>query len=78
MGIENVLSQNDDLIGVAGSWQEPSSGGTRDQYVVETFYRFYLTPQTHFSPDIQVVVDPANAPGKSAVTVFGLRLRTLY
>ena len=78
MGIENVLSQNDDLIGVAGSWQEPSSGGTRDQYVVETFYRFYLTPQTHFSPDIQVVIDPANASEKEAVTVFGLRLRTLY
>ena len=48
LGIENVLSQNDDLIGVAGSWQEPSRGGSSsDQYVIETFYRFYLTPQTH-------------------------------
>ena len=79
LGIENVLSQNDDLIGVAGAWQEPAANQSRrDQFVVETFYRFYLTPHTHFSPDIQLVIDPANAPSKDAVTVFGMRLRTLY
>ena len=78
VGIEDVFGQNDDVIGAAASWQEPSNRALRDQYVVETFYRFYLTPHTHLSPDIQVVIDPANAPTKNAVTVLGLRLRTLY
>ena len=60
------------------SWEEPSNRALRDQYVVEGFYRFYLTLHTHLTPDIQVVIDPANAPTKDAVTVFGLRLRTLF
>lgn len=78
VGFENILSQNDDVIGVATSWEEPSDLTLRDQYVVETFYRFYLTPYTHLTPDVQVVIDPANAPTKDAITVFGLRLRTLF
>jgi porin len=78
LGIEDVFGQNDDVIGLAGSWQEPSDGALRDQYVIEAFYRFYITPHTHLSPDIQVIIDPANAPTKDAVTVFGLRLRTPY
>jgi carbohydrate-selective porin OprB len=78
LGIENVLGQNDDVIGLAASWAEPSNGVLRDQYVVETFYRLFLTPYTHLTPDIQVVIDPANAPNKDAVTLFGLRVRTLY
>ena len=78
LGIEDVLGQNDDLIGLACSWQTPADQTLRNQFVFETFYRFYITPHTHLTPDIQVVVDPANAPTKNAVTVFGLRLRTLY
>ncbi len=77
-GIEDVFGQNEDVIGVAFSCEEPSNRVLRDQYVVEAFYRFHITPHTHLTPDIQVVIDPANAPSKDAVTVFGLRLRTLY
>ena len=77
-GIEDVLGQNYDLIGTAFSWQEPSNRAQRDQYVFETFYRLHITPYTHVTPDIQVVIDPANAPFRSAVTLFGLRVRTLY
>ena len=47
-------------------------GTVRDQYVFEAFYRLHITPYTHLTPDIQVVIDPANAPNKDAVTVFGL------
>ena len=78
LGIEELFGQNDDVVGLAMSWQDPSDRSRRDQYVLETFYRFYITPHTHLTPDIQVIVDPANAPTKNSVTVFGLRLRTLY
>ncbi len=78
VGVEEVFGQNFDIAGVAWSWQEPSNKTLRDQYVFETFYRFHLTPHTHLSPDIQVIIDPANAPTKDSVTVLGLRLRTLY
>jgi porin len=78
IGFEDIHGQNDDVIGVAASWAEPSDGALRDQYVVESFYRFFVTPHTHLTPDVQVVLDPANAPNKNAVTLLGLRLRTLY
>ena len=78
LGVEDIFGQNDDVIGVAASWQDPSNATLRDQYTVESFYRFYITPYTHLTPDIQVVIDPANAPNRDAVTVFGVRLRTLY
>ena len=78
LGIENIFGQSDDVIGVATSWEELSDQTLGDQHVVEAFYRFHITPHTHLTPDIQVVIDPANAPGKDAVTIFGLRLRTLF
>lgn len=78
LGFENVWGQNDDLIAVAASWQAPANRALRDQFVFETFYRFFVTPSTHLTPDLQIVVDPANAPEKQAVTVFGLRIRTLF
>ena len=78
LGIENLFGQNDDVLGLAAAWQESSAPTSRDQYVLEAFHRFYITPHTHISPDIQVVIEPASAPTKDAVTVFGLRIRTLY
>ncbi|TWT81284.1 Carbohydrate-selective porin, OprB family [Planctomycetes bacterium CA13] len=78
IGLEGPFYQNYDLIGTAFSWQEPSDRGLGNQSVFETFYRFFITPHTHLTPDIQVVIDPSNAPTKSSVTVFGLRIRTLY
>ena len=78
LGIEEVFGQNDDLIGMAYSWGKPSDQTLRDQNVFEAFYRVHITPHTHLTPGVQVVIDPANAPAKDAVTVLGLRLRTLY
>ena len=78
IGIEEVFDKNFDLIGTAFSWQDPSTAGLGDQYVFETFYRFVVTPHTHVTPDLQVIVDPAREPSRNAVTVFGLRVRTLY
>jgi carbohydrate-selective porin OprB len=78
VGFEEVFGQNYDLVGLALSWEEPADKTLRDQYIFEAFYRFHITPLTHLTPDIQVVMDPANSPTKDAVTIFGLRLRTLF
>ncbi len=78
VGFEEILGQNDDLIGTAFSWEQPSDRSKREQYVFEAFYRLWITPLTHITPDIQVVIHPASAPGETAVTIFGLRVRTLF
>jgi porin len=78
VGLEEPFGQNADVIAMAFSWGQPSDRSLRDQYTFEAFYRMFITPHTHLSPDIQVIIDPSNAPSRDAVTVFGLRLRTLY
>jgi porin len=78
VGLEEPLGQNADLIGLGFSWGQASDRTLRDQYTFEAFYRIFLTPHTHLTPDIQVIIDPSNAPDKDSVVVVGLRLRTVY
>lgn len=78
IGLEDVLGQNEDLIGIAFACGTPSDRSLRDEYIFEMFYRIHITPDTHVTPDLQVIIDPANEPGLDSVAVLGLRLRTLY
>ena len=78
VGLEEVLGKNADMIGCGFGWGQPSNRQLRDQYTFEAFYRIFLTPAAHLTPDIQVIVDPSNAPTRESVTVFSLRLRTVF
>ena len=46
----------------------------RDEYVVETAWTFQVTPNFSVTPDLQLLIDPANKPGKDSVWVGGLRI----
>lgn len=76
--LEEVLGQNFDLLGVAGSWMEPSNRKLDDQYIIEAYYRVHLTPNMHFTPDFQWIIHPSKAPQRDSVFVGSLRLRTLF
>jgi len=78
LGVEQVFGQSDDIAGVGLAWAQPTDRALRDQYVLEVFYRFHLTPYVHVTPDIQLLIDPSYAPDEDAVWVFGLRLRVLF
>ena len=58
-------------------WAEPSEKtygpGLKDEYVFETSYKFQLWPNASLTPDVQLLLDPANNPAESSVWVFGLR-----
>jgi len=41
--------------------------------VAEAFNRFHLTQRTHLTPDLQLIVNPCEAPSRRTVWVFGLR-----
>ena len=62
VGLEQPFGQNFDLIGLGFSWGEPTDRTLQDQCIFEAFYRFYLTPHSHLTPDIQVIFDPAKKP----------------
>jgi len=57
-------------------WVEPTSKAgqnTRDEYVIETSYKFQLLKSFSLLPDVQLLIDPANNPDKDGVWVVGLR-----
>jgi carbohydrate-selective porin OprB len=59
-------------------WAKPSKDALRDQYTLELFYRFSVTPNFAITPDIQLVVDPALNPYKDQLWVAGVRARLAF
>jgi carbohydrate-selective porin OprB len=45
---------------------------------LEAFYRVFVTPLTHVTPDIQVIFDPVKNPTEDVLAVGSVRLRTLF
>ena len=78
LGFEEPFGQNNDLIGLGFSWGQPADTSLRDQYVLEAFYRFQVTPHTNLTPDLQVIFDPSENPAEETIVVGGMRLRTLF
>jgi len=78
LGLEEVFGKNLDVIGLGLAWGRPHDRSRPDQYVAGVYYRFHLTEHTHLTPDLQLIVNPSDAPDRRAVWLFGLRLRTLF
>jgi porin len=68
-----------DLVGLAINWGQPNEttwgSGLPDQYTMELFWRWQLGAQLAITPDLQLLIDPANNPDASQIWVFGLRAR---
>jgi porin len=63
-----------DVFGGSINWIQPP-GGLRDQYTIETYYRFYASARVAVTPDLQVVFNPALDPSRDVLVLFGARLR---
>jgi hypothetical protein len=66
-----------DLLGVAFHWAD-ATPGVRDEYNLEVFYRFPLSPRVDVTLSYQSVFDPALDLGIDHANVFSLRLRTTF
>jgi porin len=68
-----------DLFGVGINWGEPNEAtfgpGLRDQYTIEIFYRWQLTPQLAITPDLQLLLNPALETNRDQIWLVGLRAR---
>ena len=71
-------SRPKDVWGIGAGWGRPSNGDLDDEFVGETFYRLQLTRNMQVTPDVQVIVNPSNAPDDDVLAVFGIRLRFAY
>jgi porin len=68
-----------DLIGFAVNWGKPNETtwgpGLDDQYTIEAFWRWQVGEQLAITPDIQLLVNPANNPDADQIWVYGIRSR---
>ena len=54
-------------------WANPVAANERDEYVIETSYKFQLLKGFSLLPNVQLLIDPANNPDEDNVWVAGLR-----
>jgi len=76
-GWQNPFGNKGDIFGVGVGWAHPDSRQARDEYILEAFYRIQITPTLQFTPDFQMIIDPAFG-AEDVVGVFGLRFRLQY
>jgi carbohydrate-selective porin OprB len=68
---------DNDVIGVAFNWVDTAFEG-RDEYNVETFYRFPFLPDVDLTLSHQAVLDPAFTREFDWSSVFSLRLTSAF
>ncbi len=78
IGLEGPLGRPDDMVAFGIVWGRPGDGVTDEETMIELFYRAQMTPWIALTPDLQVVIDPADSDDNSAVVVLGLRLQTSF
>jgi porin len=75
VGWQGQILTKSDVVGIGGSWGEPSDRTLRDQEAAEVFYRLQLSPDNQVTVGYQVIIDPASNPTQNVVGVLELRWR---
>ena len=75
-GVE-FTRQKDEIWTIGAGWANPSAEpfgrGLDNETVFETSYKFQLSKNFSLTPDLQLILNPANNPGETSIWVFGLR-----
>ncbi len=66
------------LLGLAASWGEPEDKDLRSQYVIESFLRLQVFKSTQITPDLQLIINPSDAPGVDVIAIYGIRFRLVF
>jgi|GEM_PF-2381318 len=75
LAFERPFDRKSDQVAVGVAWSNPSPGaGLRNETLIELHYRLALSPSIALSPDLQIVIDPANDSENDTVVVGGVRL----
>jgi porin len=77
-GVGYHFKKRNDVVAIGMSWGRPSTRPSRDQYTAEIFYRFQLAQNLVITPDIQLIVNPANNLDEDLIWVFGIRGRLTF
>ncbi|WP_170546390.1 carbohydrate porin [Ruegeria arenilitoris] len=69
--------RNTDLAGLGLNWAE-ARGVDSDQFTLEAFYRFSISPGLQITPSVQFISDPLLNPNQDNITLFGIRTRIVF
>lgn len=69
--------RNTDLAGLGLNWAE-ARGIDGDQFTLEAFYRFSISPGLQITPSVQFIDNPLLNPSQSSITLIGLRTRLVF
>lgn len=61
--------------GIGLSWGSPAEADLRNQFGIESMYRFYITQTISVIPGLQVLFSPSQNPDENAIGVLSLRVR---
>ena len=75
VGFSGPLNRQYDQLGIGLASGEPSNASVRRETIVEAYWRFRLNSYVTLTPDIQLVIDPADNPVKDRIVVAGLRMQ---
>lgn len=70
--------ESSDLLGLGVGWVHPSNDNFDSQYTSELFYRFHVTQNLAFTPNLQLVINPTLSPTKDAMAVLSFRGRVTF
>lgn len=75
LAFERPFDRKGDRVSVGVAWSDPSPGvGVRNETLLELYYRLTLSPSIALTPDLQIVIDPANNSRNDTIVVGGVRL----
>ncbi len=69
--------RNTDLAGLGLNWAE-ARGIDGDQFTLEAFYRFSISPGLQITPSLQYISTPLLNPMQDSITLFSLRTRVVF
>lgn len=77
-GFDTTSAKARDVLGIGLAWGDPSNSTLQEQITGEIYYRFQLLDNIAITPSVQMIKNPIAYPGKTTITVAGLRLRVTF
>ncbi len=75
ISVHGPFGRDRDEMALGIAWSDPSpTDGERSETLVETYYRYALSRSLTLTPDVQIVINPANNDEASTIVVLGVRL----
>lgn len=75
---DTTASKARDVLGIGLAWGDPSNSSFQEQVTGEVYYRFQLLDNLAITPSVQMIKNPTANPGKTTITVVGLRIRATF